>query len=330
MACYHPLVGIPTGDYWPSGKNKYRFVNIGPDGLEVLKKEHPDGIVIPCGKCYGCRMDYSRKWADRMMLELQVNPKAIFLTLTYNDDHIPEKYDDAGVPYAYELCKRDLQLFFKRLRRKFDGHDGRDLIKIRYYAAGEYGELYHRPHYHAIIYGLSLEDFPKKICVGHNELHQPYYSDETMNEIWSDEYGAPIGYTTICEVTYESCAYVSRYVTKKAQSDWDPEAFDLQPEFSVMSRNPGIGIPYLEKNPECINLSWIQLPDGRKASVPRLFNERSLGDDEMRELAWKQKRYAEHGTRYRMESSNVLVLDQLAASERIRKQKAKVLTRRCE
>lgn len=330
MSCYHPMVGIPTGEHWTSGKNKYRFVGIGPDGLLTLKFEYPDGIIVPCGKCYGCRMDYSRKWADRMMLELQVEKKAIFITLTYNDDHVPKAEDDDGNVYGLELCKRDLQLFFKRLRRRYDGHDGRDPIKIRFYASGEYGETFHRPHYHAIVYGLDLNDFPKKVVRGMNDLKQPYYEDGILNELWSDpETGAPIGFASLCEVTYETCAYVARYVAKKVDNDWDPVDYDLQPEFSLMSRNPGIGVPYFEKHPECVNLSWIQLPDGRKASVPRLFNEKSRSEEELREKHRKDKRIAEHGTKYRMQESNVLVLDQLAASERLRRQKAKVLSRSC-
>lgn len=210
-----------------------------------------------------------------MMLELSVQKKAIFVTLTYNDDHLPKVEDDAGVVYGAELCKRDLQLFMKRLRRRYDGHDGRDPIKIRFYASGEYGETFHRPHYHAIIYGLELEDFPNRKIEGYNDLNQPFYSHPILTEIWTDpDDNEPIGFATMAQVEYGSCAYVSRYVAKKAENHWDPADYCLEPEFSLMSRNPGIGVPYLELHPECIELSSIQLPDGRKASVPRLFNER--------------------------------------------------------
>lgn len=63
--------------------------------------------------------------------------KKAFVTLTYDDEHLPEKGD---------LQKRDLQLYCKRVYRRVEGG-------IRYYGCGEYGERYGRPHYHLAVYG---------------------------------------------------------------------------------------------------------------------------------------------------------------------------------
>lgn len=181
-------------------------------------------FLIPCGKCSGCRMDYAKSWSDRMIVELKDNPKAIFVTLTYRNADLP--YGDSGLP---SLCVDDLQKFFKRLRKRFTGR------RIRYYFAGEYGPRTHRPHYHGIIYGLSLDDFPDLKCFGVNELKQPYYTSPLFESIWS------YGFVQLSEVTYHTCAYVSRYCLKK-QSKQVYIDEGVVPEFNVSSRRPGIGM----------------------------------------------------------------------------------------
>lgn len=86
MSCYHPLVGIFDGDYTDNGKKKFKIEGaLNPYEVQFM---HPGSTLIPCGRCIGCRLDYSRSWADRMMLELETEKKAIFVTLTYDNDHI--------------------------------------------------------------------------------------------------------------------------------------------------------------------------------------------------------------------------------------------------
>lgn len=181
-------------------------------------------FLVPCGKCPGCRLDYAKTWSDRMIVELKDNPKAIFVTLTYRNDNLPR--GDCGVP---SLCLADLQKFFKRLRKHF-AH-----TRIRYYCAGEYGPRTHRPHYHGIIYGLGLDDFDDLKCFGINELRQPYYTSSLLERIWSN------GFVQLSEVTYHTCAYVSRYCLKKQTKQAYIED-GIEPEFNVSSRRPGIGL----------------------------------------------------------------------------------------
>ena len=86
MSCYHPLVGIWKGDYTENGKKKYEIQgNLDPRDCPSVY----DKIVIPCGHCIGCRLDYSRSWADRMMLELETAGCGIFATMTYDNEHLP-------------------------------------------------------------------------------------------------------------------------------------------------------------------------------------------------------------------------------------------------
>ena len=155
MSCYHPLIGIYTGEYTSNGKNKIKIIGKADNYTIDEFKKNGNGILIPCGKCIGCRLDYSRKWADRMMLELDTCKKAVFLTLTYNDqallgvdifgrerEILVTEFSSNGSIVNTTLSKRDAQLFMKRLRKEFDN------VRIRFYLAGEYGDKTHRCHLH--------------------------------------------------------------------------------------------------------------------------------------------------------------------------------------
>lgn len=108
-------------------------------------KRMPEGVVcFPCGNCPTCRASQSMIWSLRMHLESMYYKENAFITLTYSPEHLPE---------FSSLKPSHLQSFFKRLRRHLP-------YRIRYYACGEYGDRFGRPHYHAVIFGLKQEDFP--------------------------------------------------------------------------------------------------------------------------------------------------------------------------
>lgn len=258
MSCYHPLVGVWKGEHYESGAKKFEIHgNLDPFQAMLM---WPGSVSIPCGKCIGCKLDYSRQWADRMMLELETADKAIFLTLTYNNENVPFAYDEFGNFTGLTLCKRDLQLFMKRLRKHFGSG-------IRFFACGEYGTKTLRPHYHAIIYGIGVDDFPSKRNLGTNELHQKYYTSKLLEDIWSN------GFVLFSDVSWKTCAYVARYVTKKVGK----ELSDINgacPEFSQMSRRPGIGSEYLRLHPDCFDNSVIPLSsstEGYRISIPKYY-----------------------------------------------------------
>ena len=81
LSCYHPYIAVPDG-VWPSGKVKYKLrkSDYSPDILLELK-ENDGAILVPCGNCIGCRLDYSKQWANRLMMELQYHDSAYFCTL---------------------------------------------------------------------------------------------------------------------------------------------------------------------------------------------------------------------------------------------------------
>lgn len=164
-------------------------------------------ILVPCGKCLSCRINKRSAWTGRMLLELQSWPYAMFLTLTYSDENLPNP------PH---VSKRDLQLFFKRLRKAFEPQ------KLRYYACGEYGEGFGRPHYHAIVYGFDPL----------NEVHR-----DLVRRAW------PFGFVYFGDASINSMQYVAGYVAKKLNK-WD----DGRPaEFTLMSRRPALGSLMLDK-----------------------------------------------------------------------------------
>lgn len=115
-----------------------------------------------------------------------------------------------------------------------------------------------RPHYHIILFGLGLSDFPDLMPQGYNELRQPYFrSDWLADEVWHN------GFVCLSEVSWKTCAYVARYVKKKDKG-LVQDAFNSrlqEPEYSVMSRNPGIGMFYPEEHPGCFEKSKFYFAD---------------------------------------------------------------------
>lgn len=202
-----------------------------------------DGDRVPCGQCIGCRMDYARQWACRMMVEAKnyLPSELWFLTLTYDDEHLPpvrEVIDPVTGTYVpsqfHPVSKRDHQLFMKKLRKKYG--DG-----IRFFMSGEYGDQTFRPHYHYIIYGLKLDDV---VATGHNWRGETYYDSEAIRGIWNK------GNITLGHLDFDSCEYVARYTLKKHKG-LDKDVYDslgIEPEFCCMSRNPGIGREWIENN----------------------------------------------------------------------------------
>lgn len=235
MPCYHPIAARQQLNENENGKRPVQILGLyDPEAFVRM----PDVFPLPCGKCLGCRLDYSRQWADRMMLELDHTKQGIFVTLTYNDEKLPD--------YS-SLRKKDFQDFMKRLRKYCVDHLSNK--KIRYYACGEYGSTTFRPHYHAIIFGLSLSDFSDCQIKGKNEFGQAYYISDIFADIWDN------GFALLSEVSWKTMAYVARYTMKKVgvdpmQTEYFHEVSGTDPEFVLMSRRPGIGSYFFEDHKE--------------------------------------------------------------------------------
>ncbi|AYQ58137.1 putative VP4 [Microviridae sp.] len=300
MPCTHPNLAWPVGKH-PSGSTKYYITeyNDDIDHVEItdrgsvaicyLSKRSPvakkvirrkDALVIPCGQCIGCRMDYSREWADRIITEIPYHESAYFLTLTYDDAHLPiNEYVDpeTGVIGSIAtLVPQDVTLFVKRLRRYVDYHSLYNFLpsgepdKLMYFFAGEYGSQTRRPHYHAIIFGLRLDDLKlyKQSTQGN-----PYYNSEMLNRIWGK------GYVVVADANWQSAAYVARYILKKQTGDNKEiyERFNYAPEFTRMSLKPAIGRQFaLDHMDELFKYDSVPVstPDGgRNIRPPKYFKK---------------------------------------------------------
>lgn len=258
MSCFKPLTGWYSKYKNPSGKRSIVF-----NSREALVPEH--SLSIPCGQCIGCRLEKSRQWAIRCSLESQLYQNSYFLTLTYDDEHLPK---------TGSLVPEDLQKFLKKLRRYIEYH-GSDK-KIRFFACGEYGDNFSRPHYHAIIYNLDIPDLKRFSTSFSGDI---YYTSEIINQIWRN------GYVIIGQVTFESCAYVARYVTKKITGSQADEHYQgRQPEFVRMSRRPGIGSAWLDQYiSDVYPHDYIVIRDGIKVKPPKYFDKLfdAIAPDEM-------------------------------------------------
>lgn len=252
MTCYHPLKAYRSRERNPStGRYSITF-NPLKNLVEGLT------LSLPCGRCIGCRIDKSRQWAMRCMHESQMHPENSFITLTYSDEHVPQDYS---------VKLRDLQLFMKRLRKSSGAK------KIRFFASGEYGERTLRPHYHALLFNYDFAD--KKLFTVRNG-NQIFKSD-LLDELWP--YGT---LNEIGAVTYQSAAYVARYVIKKQVgsgaddhyarvSPVDGAVYNVSPEFCVMSRRPGIGATWVQKFKTDVFPSDFLIVDGKKHKPPTFY-----------------------------------------------------------
>ena len=212
-------------------------------------------MSVACGGCLGCRLDRARAWSIRMVHEAQMWDDNCFVTLTYDEEHMPRLW--TGGPGT--LVKEHFQKSMKRLRKRFPNR------QIRYYQCREYGDNLDRPHYHACFFNL---DFPDKELLHENEGNFLFVS-KTLSELW------PYGFTTIGEFSLESAGYVARYCLKKVGGNMAQDhylrcddygvAYWLEPEYNTMSRGSTCkehkGMPYQVDCPKCsrgIGRDWYE------------------------------------------------------------------------
>lgn len=252
MSCYHPLLRVTNGSInMDTGKEIGTVIPYIPVHDRVPGTTYTE---IPCGQCIGCRLDYSKRWADRLIMESRNHEHTWFITLTYDDDHLP--ISDSGFP---TLVKRDIQLFMKNLRRAIAPE------RCRFYCSGEYGDHTFRPHYHMILFGVDLQDltFYKS-----SKLGDIYYNSALIDKAWENK-----GFCVVAPASYESMAYTARYVTKKLKG-FESSFYDqygICPPFSLSSRKPGIAGNVFDK--DTMRFDKIPLPEGRSAPHPRYFQK---------------------------------------------------------
>jgi len=281
MPCYRPLEAYQCLDgavVFSDGKGNKRY--------DIQRQ-----LLLACGQCVGCRLERSRQWAIRCTHEKQMHDESCFATLTYNEENLPANNS---------LEHRHVQLFIKRLRKALSRGtldtqgdlDKKDAApgcsyggaapippkKIRYYLCGEYGEKTQRAHYHVLIFGWTPKD-QKFWSTSSSEIKSKIYTSATLEKIWGK------GRTYIGEVTFESAAYVARYIMKKingrqAKKHYEsvnPETGEIinrKPEYTKMSLKPGIGATWLEKYKADAYPEGKVVARGHKSKTPKYYDKK--------------------------------------------------------
>lgn len=274
MPCFSPLQGWYSKKTTPNGKRQIVFT------ISAALTDRP--ATVPCGQCSGCRLERSRMWAIRCHHEASLYENNVFVTLTYNDKHLPT---DMSVDV------KELQGFMKRLRKHYSGQ------KIRFYGCGEYGDQYGRPHYHALLFNHEFTDKEPWKKLKENML----WRSPILEKIW------PYGHSSIGTVNFKSAGYVARYIMKKingdpasehyAYTDQYGEIHQRKPEFTNMSRKPGIGADWLQKYKMDVYPEDFIVIEGKKMRPPRYYDTAyEITDPEIhRKIKWtRQKNLRQH------------------------------------
>lgn len=264
VACFHPWTAWPA----KKGLTQQSSLATGPQ------------LTLPCGQCIGCRVDRQQSWVIRCLLENKFHDKSCFVTLTYAPEHLPENN---------QLRFRDLQLFMKRLRKKYGSG-------IRFFACGEYGDQFSRPHFHAILFGVDFSSDYEPVARRRDNV---IYTSPSLLNLWGKGH-VSIGATTMQTIRYVA-AYCVKKITGKAAEEaytainpFTGEVFRLKAPFVTMSRRPGLGHKWFEQFKGDIFPSDFIHAFGRKWPVPAYF-VRQYWEDEVHDIkTTRQANAAKH------------------------------------
>lgn len=252
MPCFRPLKGYRSKERTENGKR--RIVFNPKEAYYDLK------IDIPCGQCAGCRDMKRKEWAVRILHESSLHEHNSFITLTYNEKHLPK---DGSVHLEdFQNFMKNLRMKETRLARKASRYSG-NLIKprkIKYFMCMEYGDN-GRPHYHACLFGYDFSDKVKFSKVGDNQ----YYLSRELENIWKK------GFCLIGNVEIGSAMYCAQYIQKKITGKMKEEYYEgREPEKATQSN--GIALGWFQKfNSDLTNGDFIIL-GGRKYKVPKYYS----------------------------------------------------------
>lgn len=250
MPCTRPLGGYRTKD--------------GRIVFHRTPELQKNATEVACGQCNDCRIEKAREWAIRAMHEAQMHPKNCFITLTYNNEHVPK---DGS------LRLEEWQAFAQRLR-KAKG-------PFRYMHVGEYGAENRRPHYHALIFGHNFEE-DRAIWKEDASTGRRYYRSPLLAKLW------PKGFHDVQDMSREAANYVCQYAVKKIMGTsvkadeersarygrYDPstgEYWEVAEETWSMSLRPGIGESWFKKYSGDIFPADHAVVNGREQKTPRYY-----------------------------------------------------------
>lgn len=273
MYCHHPMEIHAAPGLTDAGKRAYTF-NLR-DSLDPERKLDTLHIQIPCGQCIACRVRKAQEWSARLWLEWKTSRlPSCFLTLTYDDDHLP---------VDRSLHVEDYQLFLKRLRKAISPQ------KIRYFCAGEYGSQLERPHFHLLLFGTDFGCDKMPMANVFNRLHPDYYLSSIVAKCWDK------GFHTIAPLSDACICYVAKYVIKKATGKASDEWYaGRRPEFGIGSK--GIAREFYDKYSEDVwSKDYLRWGDRFKKCRPFRYFEKILEKNDFQRLTnLKMERILHH------------------------------------
>lgn len=294
MPCYHPITGYRTRE----GTIVFS---------ELRRHGETQEITVACGQCIGCKLEKSRVWAMRCIHEINLYKRNTFITLTYNDENLPNRE---------QLNYEHFQIFMKRLRKKHGQN-------IRFFMCGEYGETTQRPHYHAILFNHKFDD---EKYLKTTETESKLFTSDALSILW------PRGISSVGEANFETAAYIARYCVSKITGEKAEEhykrydhvgEYQLTPEFNQMSRRPGIGADWLRfyKN-DVYNNDYVII-NGKETNVAKYY-DKLLKKTHPEKLAELKEAREYKGYKNRADNTQ----ERLAVKEQVTKAKIQQLKRK--
>lgn len=255
------------------------------------------GIYVRCNKCPACLAYRQQAWITRLMVEQQTSENSYFVTLTYDEDHVPKQpayFDFEGNELYPECCvprKWDVQRLNKYIRRKKE--QGFFLVeipdpssplcpfsgqripisssKMSFYLVSEYGPETLRPHYHGLYFNVDDDRFKVELL---------------FRQLWR------LGFVQVDECTPATINYVTKYLLQNKLLPDLPEY--LPRPFSLMSKGLGIDLltpsmlSWWRENPSC----RVYVPEhGTKKVMSRYYKDKVFDDDMKARISDK---YAQH------------------------------------
>lgn len=210
-----------------------------------------DGYRLPCGQCVHCRLERKDDWVCRIMHERQLHDTGWFITLTYDDKHLPCRVNGKA-----SLVVKDAQDFMKRMRKDSP-------YEVRYFLSGEYGEKRGRPHYHLLLFGYELPDL---VPAGERGGHKVFRS-RVLSELWQ------MGDVVVGSVSPDSAAYVAGYCVDKVTGRGAAAYYGHRvPEYAVMSLRPGLGFWWFLRYWRDVYPIDRVVVNGREKAPPRTYD----------------------------------------------------------
>ena len=226
----------------------------------IYEQKFIERVILPCGKCAACINRRIQEWTFRLDNERINSAVTYFVTLTYNNYHVPiNRYG------KMELQKEHVQQFLKKLRYDHDNDPEYGIFedhyfkcnlrneKIKYYAVGEYGTERKRPHYHLVMYNTGKKSIEDNWEYGEVDIQIPKSS--------------------------QAIGYVIKYLHKRI---YNITPKNVKPEFSLMSK--GIGLGYVEKmktwHKKNLDILYTSNESTTKVPMSRFYREKLFTEKE--------------------------------------------------